>query len=52
MAAMAADEATQQWWLITDAMQEPLPEAPPGQHWAAAEQVFLLEDQAAKGAAP
>jgi L-rhamnose mutarotase len=49
MAAMAADEATQQWWLITDPMQEPLPEAGPGQHWATAEQVFLLEEQAGPG---
>jgi hypothetical protein len=31
-------------------MQEPLPEAAPGQHWATAEQVFLLEEQAGPGA--
>ena len=46
MAAMSADEATQQWWQITGPMQEPLPEAGPGEHWATAEQVFLLEEQA------
>jgi len=45
LAAMAADEPTQQWWRLTDPLQEPLPEAGPGGHWATAEQVFVLDEQ-------
>ena len=45
LAEMAADEATRRWWRVTDPIQVPLPEAGPGGHWAAAEQVFALEEQ-------
>jgi L-rhamnose mutarotase len=40
MAVMAADEATQRWWKITDPMQEPLETVDDGQWWAPAEEVF------------
>ncbi|GHJ41684.1 L-rhamnose mutarotase [Streptomyces sp. TS71-3] len=43
LALMAADEATQAWWRVTDPCQTPVPEAAPGQWWAPAEQVFLME---------
>ncbi|MFC9248924.1 L-rhamnose mutarotase [Streptomyces sp. NPDC057136] len=42
-ARMAADEATQAWWRLTDPCQEPVEEAVPGQRWASMEQVFLME---------
>ena len=34
MAAMAADEATREWWRLTDPMQVRLPEAADGEWWA------------------
>ena len=40
MAAMAADETTQRWWALTDAMQEPLPDRAPGAWWTTIEEVF------------
>ncbi|MEV7003811.1 L-rhamnose mutarotase [Streptomyces sp. NPDC093982] len=40
---MAADEATQRWWRLTAPCQTPVPEAAPGEWWAATEQVFLME---------
>ncbi|MFI5801681.1 L-rhamnose mutarotase [Streptomyces sp. NPDC051561] len=43
LAAIAEDEATQEWWKLTDPCQESVPEAAPGQWWARAEQVFLME---------
>ncbi|MGF6882869.1 L-rhamnose mutarotase [Nocardia sp. GAS34] len=43
LAAMAADEATRHWWRLTDPCQEPVPEARPGEWWAPAEQIFLME---------
>jgi L-rhamnose mutarotase len=43
MASIAADPVTQEWWKVTDACQEPLPTAGPGQWWADMEQVFLME---------
>ncbi|MCX5145026.1 MULTISPECIES: L-rhamnose mutarotase [unclassified Streptomyces] len=43
LALMAADDATQAWWRLTDPCQEPVPEAAPGEHWASMEQVFLME---------
>ncbi|GAA5154331.1 L-rhamnose mutarotase [Amycolatopsis dongchuanensis] len=43
LAAMAADEATRRWWQLTGPCQEPVPEARPGEWWATAEQIFLLE---------
>lgn len=48
LAEMAADEATQRWWRITDPMQVPLPEARPGERWASARQVFSLEEQGSR----
>ncbi|WP_345649564.1 L-rhamnose mutarotase [Streptomyces tremellae] len=41
--AVAADPATQEWWKLTDPCQERVPEAAPGEWWAAAERVFLME---------
>ena len=43
LARMAADEATQEWWRRTAPCQTPVPEAAPGEWWATAEQVFLME---------
>ncbi|MFD3513456.1 L-rhamnose mutarotase [Streptomyces sp. NPDC058657] len=43
LAALAEDEATQEWWKLTDPLQERVPEAAPGEWWARAEQVFLME---------
>lgn len=40
MANMAADEATQRWWKITDPMQEALSSANKGEWWAPADLVF------------
>ncbi len=45
LAAMAADEPTLRWWALTDPLQEPLPEAGAGEHWATARQIFSLEEQ-------
>jgi hypothetical protein len=33
MAAIAADPIVQDWWKLTDAMQEPLPDRQPGSWW-------------------
>ncbi|MGW2286524.1 L-rhamnose mutarotase [Streptomyces phaeochromogenes] len=43
LALMAEDEATQQWWRLTGPCQIPVAEAAPGEWWATAEQVFLME---------
>ncbi|MCW1100270.1 L-rhamnose mutarotase [Streptomyces sp. RS2] len=43
MARMAADEATQEWWKLTDPCQAPVAEAGPHGGWAPMEQVFLME---------
>ncbi|MGQ4517035.1 L-rhamnose mutarotase [Streptomyces sp. DW26H14] len=43
LAAVAADEATREWWKLTGPCQEAVPEAAPGEWWAATEQVFLME---------
>jgi L-rhamnose mutarotase len=40
MAKMAADLKTQEWWAITEPMQEPLPTRKPGEWWAEMEEVF------------
>jgi L-rhamnose mutarotase len=40
MAAIAADDATQRWWQLTDPCQEPLDTATGGEWWASAEEVF------------
>ena len=44
MAAIAADEVTQQWWQLTDPCQEPLATAEPGQRWVEAVEVFRLDE--------
>jgi L-rhamnose mutarotase len=44
LAAMADDEATRQWWEVTDPCQQPMPGAEPGQWWSPMEQVFLMAD--------
>jgi L-rhamnose mutarotase len=43
LALMAEDEATRRWWELTAPCQVPVPEAAPGERWAIAEQVFLME---------
>lgn len=43
MARVAADEATQRWWQLTDPCQQPLPSAANGEWWAPAEEVFHLD---------
>ncbi|HEV2576974.1 MAG TPA: L-rhamnose mutarotase [Acidobacteriaceae bacterium] len=43
MRKMAADPETQRWWKITDAMQEVLPEAGPGDKWLQIPEVFHFE---------
>jgi L-rhamnose mutarotase len=40
MVAMAADETTQRWWALTDAMQEPFPDREPGSWWLTMQEVF------------
>ncbi|MEV8566341.1 L-rhamnose mutarotase [Streptomyces sp. NPDC051322] len=43
LAALAQDEATRQWWELTDPCQVRVPEARPGDWWTPMEQVFLME---------
>lgn len=43
LAAMAEDEATKEWWKLTDPCQQPVPEAAAGDWWTRLEQVFLME---------
>jgi len=40
---MAADPKTQEWWKITDPMQEPVPEHGPDQWWTPAREVFHID---------
>jgi L-rhamnose mutarotase len=40
MAAMGADPIVQDWWKLTDAMQEPLPDRGPGSWWKQIPEVF------------
>jgi L-rhamnose mutarotase len=40
MRTMAADPKTQEWWRITDPMQEQLPGALPGEWWTRIPEVF------------
>lgn len=40
MARMAADPKTQEWWRITEPMQEPLPGRAAGQWWLPLPEVF------------
>ncbi|AUS79906.1 L-rhamnose mutarotase [Actinoalloteichus sp. AHMU CJ021] len=44
LASMAEDPVTQRWWRLTDPCQRPLASAGPGEWWAPAEQVFLMEE--------
>lgn len=39
-ARMAADDATQKWWQLTDPCQDVLKSARPGEQWAPMEEVF------------
>ena len=40
MAAMAADPTVIEWWKLTDAMQEPLPDREPATWWKTIPEVF------------
>jgi L-rhamnose mutarotase len=40
MAEMAADPKTQEWWSLTEPLQEPYPSRAPGEWWAAATEIF------------
>lgn len=40
MAKMAADPKTQEWWKLTDPLQEPLPERSEGAWWTTMREVF------------
>jgi L-rhamnose mutarotase len=43
MARMAEDQTTQDWWKITDPMQQPLDTVDQGEWWAVADEVFHTE---------
>ncbi len=43
MAKMAADPKTQEWWEITNPMQQPLDTINEGEWWAPAEEVFHVD---------
>ena len=43
MAKMAAHSKTQEWWEITEPMQEPLETRKDGEWWAEMEEVFHLD---------
>jgi L-rhamnose mutarotase len=43
MQKMADDPKTQEWWKLTDPMQEPLPTRKPGEWWAAMDEVFHFD---------
>lgn len=43
MAAMAADEATQEWWKINMPLQQPFETAKPGEWWCIMEPVFHVD---------
>jgi L-rhamnose mutarotase len=40
MATMGADPKTQEWWALTDPLQEPCASHEPGEWWAAASEIF------------
>lgn len=40
VARMAADPTVQEWWKLTDAMQDPLPDRQPGSWWKTIPEVF------------
>ena len=43
MAAMAADQKTQEWWALCTPMQKPLETRADGEWWASTEEVFHTE---------
>jgi L-rhamnose mutarotase len=40
---LAANPRVKQWWKVTDACQQPLPDRKQGEWWASMEEVFRLE---------
>jgi L-rhamnose mutarotase len=42
-AAIAANEATQEWWAVCEPLQRPLPERAAGEWWMAIPEVFHLD---------
>ena len=40
MARIAADPKTQEWWKLTDPLQEPMPDRAEGEWWATMREVF------------
>jgi L-rhamnose mutarotase len=42
-AAIAADEATRQWWAVCEPLQRPLPDRAPGEWWNPIPEVFHLD---------
>ena len=40
MATLAEDPETRRWWALTDALQQPDPERPPGTWWLDLPEVF------------
>jgi L-rhamnose mutarotase len=42
-AKMAADPRTQEWWEITNPLQQQLPSTNPGDWWATADEVFHVD---------
>ena len=44
LSAMAADPIVQQWWTLTDAMQDPYPEREPGSWWLDLPEIFHTGD--------
>lgn len=43
MAQMAADPATQEWWVRMEPMQEPYPDRAPGDWWSSMDEVFHVD---------
>ena len=49
MAEIGQDSVTQDWWKLTDPMQEPLPTRKKGERWASAEEIFHWSDTKVRG---
>lgn len=45
MAAIGEDVVTQDWWKLTDPMQEPLDNRKPGEWWATMEEIFYIGEK-------
>jgi L-rhamnose mutarotase len=43
MAKMAADPKTREWWSVCQPMQQPVPDAAPGDWWANMREVFHVD---------